>query len=317
MKRFFLVVLCFILMFSTLAGCKKSIPTVRIASVTNTAGAPLAHILEKTKNGFAYSSKPVNLPNRARQAIADGECDIAIVPIDTASALYKRAEPEIKILAGVSVGGFELVATEELASLENLKGGSVYISARDTLMGDVFSYLLEQYKLYMPNDVSFNYADSLTAIQSAFKNNKAKFALLTSAEAALIKTNISGLKSYNITDELAKKFNKPSIINYCIIATTNFINKNPEMLKETLKDIESAFSKNTKTADTITLAKKHGLITDDAYGEEFLNSCKIDYISGEAMKTKFNAYFKTLRKIKPSVASKMIDKDDLFYITKK
>ena len=117
MKRFFSILLCFVLILSAFAGCKKTLPAVRISCVTNSASAPLGNMLDKTKNGFVYSATPVNLPNRVRQAMADGECDIAIVPIDTVATIYKKADPKIQILAGISVGGFELVSTEEIKNL--------------------------------------------------------------------------------------------------------------------------------------------------------------------------------------------------------
>ena len=304
-------------MLSLLAGCKKSPPAARIAVVTNSASAPLAHILQKEKSGFVYSLTAVNLPNRARQLLADDECDVAVVPIETASILYKRANPKIKVIAGISIGGFELVSTKELADLSELKDGIVQTTERDTLMGNIFEYLLRLYDLNMPNDVSFNYADSLIAIQAALKDQTASYALLTSAEAALVKANVSGLKSYNLTDELAKKFKNPSIINYCVVATTSFINKKPKVLEQLITDIEAAYSADVKPADTIELAKKHELITNDACDEAFLASCKLKFISGGALKSKLTAYFKMLGKIKPSVANKIIDKDDFFYIAKK
>lgn len=81
--------------------------------------------------------------------------------------------------------------------------------------------------------------------------------------------------------------------------------------------MEASFSADITPAKTLEVAKKHKLITDDIYDEEFLSSLKLQYITGEAMKAKISAYYKTLRKIKPSVSSGIINKDDVFYIPKK
>ena len=318
MKRFIAILLSVILTISALVGCGgKAEPTkVRISGVMNSPTALLSHMIEKSEGNVSYVCNPVNLPNRIRHLLTDGECDIAVVPIDTACNIYKKANPEIKVIAGISVGGFELVSTEELTDLSNLKDKTVFLTERDSLISNVFEYLIKGYGLTLRQNIEFNYADDIYSLKESFKSEKADFALLTSAEAAAVKSEIKGLKSYNITDELAKKFNHPSIITYCVIGNAEYIENNPDIIKTLLKDIESSLKKSQSSKDTVKLGKKHNLLTDDVYGEEFLSACKPDFISGEAMKTKLTAYFKMIRKFKSSLVNKVINKDDFFYIPK-
>lgn len=321
MKRLISIILCIILILSSFAGCssKPSVPTVRIAGVMNSPSAFLSHMLEKSEGDNEYVYTSVNLPNRIRTLLTDGECDVAVIPVDTACNIYKRANPKIKVIAGISVGGFELVSSKEISSLSELKGKTVHLTERDTLMASIFEFLLERYGLAVHYDVKFEYADDMVRLKESFKNKEAEFALLTSAEATMLKAEIKGLKSYNITDELAKKFKTPSIITYCVVGTSDFIKNNPKIISTLLKDIKasvSKFKKPKERVNLIELGKKHNILTDDIYGEEFLLACKPSFISGMAMKEKLTAYFEFIGKFKPSLVSKVINKNDFFCIFK-
>lgn len=315
MKRFLSFIICVVLTIITFAGCDNEPTEVRIAGVMNSPYAQLSYMLEKSEGNNLYDSTPVNLPNRIRQIMTDGNCDIAVVPVETACTIYNRANPKIKILAGISTGGFELVTTEKITELKDLKDKTVYLTERNTLMESILEYMLNLNSVAVYNDVSIDYANDIEQLQESFKNKSVSFALMSSAEAAMVKSEINGLNSYNLTDELAKKFKKPSIITYCVIGTVEFIEQNPIAIKDLLKDLEFSVSKLNNFEETIKLSKKHSLLTGDIYNKEFLENLKPEFITGEAMQKKFNAYFKMLHKIKPSMVNKVINKEDLFYIS--
>lgn len=315
MKRFLSFILCLILMATTFSGCSSKPKSVRIAGVTNSPYAQLSHMLEKNEGNSIYASTTVNLPNRIRNIMSEGGCDVAVVPVETACAIYSKKETEIKIIAGISVGGFELVTTEEITEIKSLKNKTVYLTERNTLMASILEYLIKLHGLEMNSDVKFEYANDLGQLKEAFNDKTASFALLTSADAALIKSEVNGINSYNLTDELAKKFKNPSIITYCVIGTTEFIEKNEKIIEELLKDIEASVSNDNDFEETIKLGKKHSILTDDIYGKEFLEALKPKFISGKAMKEKLEAYFKMIKKIKPTMVNRVIGKEDLFYIS--
>ena len=317
MKRVLSFIICTVLTVIAFSGCANKPTEVRIAGVMNSPYAQLSHMLESNSEDTVYTSTSVNLPNRIRTLMSEGECDVAVVPIETACSIYNSAYPEIQILAGVSVGGFELISTEAFEDISELKGKTICLTERSTITESILEYLFKLYDVDMYYDLNVNYVDSVSAIKKSFEDETASLALLNSAEAAQIKATIDNINTYNITDELAKKFKKPSIITYCVIATTEFIDKNPKTVETLLEDIEASVSKSGDYENTIKLAKKHSILTDDIYGKEFLSELKPDFISGEAMQKKLTAYFKLIKKIKPTMVNNIINKDDLFYIPEK
>lgn len=314
MKRLLSVFLCFVLTVVFLSACNSKPADVSILSVENSASAALAHMIKKSENNNNYISSTVNLPNRVRNLMADGACDIAVIPIETASIIYQRSTTKIKVLAGISTGGFEFIVKEDFNDFSKLKGKTIYLTERGTIMENIFKYLIKQYGVDPFEDVSFEYASDAKQLEKMLINNQAEYAIMNSADAVTIKASTQNFVSLNLTDELAKKFNNPSIITYCVVATEDFINNNPKTVDNILKDIESSVSKAKTTTTTATSAKTLGLLTDDIYDENFIKECKPEYISGKSMKEKLSAYYKLIKKINSSLISNKIPKDDFYYI---
>ena len=110
MKRFLSVILCCVLLVLTFSGCSTKTTDIRILNVENSASVFLSHMLEENNEDAAcrYVPSLINLPNTVRSMIAEGSCDVAVVPIETAAIIQFKSAPKIKVLAGISVGGFEL-----------------------------------------------------------------------------------------------------------------------------------------------------------------------------------------------------------------
>lgn len=314
MKRYLSIILCFVLTITFLSGCNQKPTDVRIVSVENSAATALAHIFEQSEGSNNYISTVVNLPNRVRTLMYDGECDVAVIPIETATVIYRRKNPEVKILAGISVGGFELVSTRTISDLSELKNQTIYLTERSTLMESLLKYAVSLYDIDPFEDISFEYASDKSQLKKMLDNNEATFALFSSADATALKSDLENIVTYNLTDELAKKLKNPSVISYCVVATNDFIDDNPKAVKKMLEDIENSIKSSSNTTNTVSLAKKHNLLTDDFYNEDFLVSCKAEYISGEKMKEKLTAYYSLLKKIKASSIGSSQPNDDFYFI---
>ena len=318
MKRFLLLILCTTLLITVFSGCSNTPTDVRILNTHNSAAVALAHMLEPDENAKNnYISTVVNLPSRAQTLFINDECDVAVAPCETATALYHSKNPEIKILAGISVGGFELASTKSIKDFSELKNQTIYVTERGTLMEHILKYAASLYNVNPFEEIKIEFASDNIELEQMLKDNEATFALLSSAQASMLKANNLNLTTYNLTDVLSKKLKKPSIINYCVVATNKFIKENAKAVEVLIKDIESSINNSSDVSKTLSLAKKHGLITDDFFDEDFLTSCKIDFISGEEMKKKSMAYYELLGKIKAFSTGSSKLKDDFYYVIEK
>ncbi len=319
MKRFLSLILCHVLLVLSFSACSGKATEIRILNVENSASVFLSHLLEENNEKADYKCVPsiTNLPNTVRTFMADGECDVAVVPVETAAIIRFKSAPKIKVIAGISVGGFELLTNKSISDLSELKGQKVYLTKRNSLMENLLKYLVSLYGVDPFEEISFGYANDNQELLNMLSANETAFALFDSADAAYIKSNLSNVLSFNLTDEYSKKFKNPSIVNYCVVATEDFIKNNPKAIKRLLSDIESSVKKSSDAKTTLALAKKHNILTKDNLNEDFLKSLKADFVSGEKMKQKLSAYYKIIHKVKASLIGNKIPDDDFYYISKK
>ncbi len=316
MRRFLAILLCLVLLITTFSGCSSKNTNIRILNVQNSASSFLSYMLEEKNEDADYEYVPsvINLPNTVRSLIAEGKCDVAVLPVETAAIIRFKSAPKIKVIAGISTGGFELLSTKSITDLSELKGQKIHLTKRNTLMEHLLRYLVSLYGVNPFEEISFAYANNNSELINMLSKNEATFALFDSADADYMKAQINGIHSYNLTDEYSKKFKKPSIVNYCVVATEDFIKKNPKAIKQLLKDVEASVKKSADLKTTLTLARKHNILTRDDFSESFLKSLKAEFISGKKMKQKLSAYYKVIHKVKGSLIGNKIPNDNFYYI---
>ena len=164
MKRFLTILLCLVLLVTTFSGCSGKKTSVSILTVQNSASAFLSHMLEENneESDFKYVPNSINLPNTARSMIAEGGYDVAVLPVETAAIIQFKSAPKIKVLAGISVGGFELLSTKSITDLSELKGQKVHLTKRNSLMESLLRYLVSLYGVDPFEEISFAYANDNT-----------------------------------------------------------------------------------------------------------------------------------------------------------
>ncbi|MDE6013445.1 MAG: hypothetical protein K2O05_02550 [Anaeroplasmataceae bacterium] len=139
MKKIWLLIgLIFIMGISS---CKSKTPKeVDIYLPDGTPALAMANILDE---GFTYESTKTNFHivpagNIAQEVSAD-TCDLAIMPVTAAATLYNKGI-EIRLVSVNVFGNLHIVGTNELDSLEELKGQIVYTTTGTTIA--MVKYLL-------------------------------------------------------------------------------------------------------------------------------------------------------------------------------
>ena len=319
MKRVLSVFISLAVILATLSSCKFNPTDMRILCIENSPASVIAHMTTENnadKSGVNYVISTVNLANRVQNLMVDDECDIAIVPTETAQSIYLKGVVPVQVLAGISVGGFELVTTESISNLSEIKGKEIFLTERGTIMEKIFKYLLKLNGLDPTEDIAIDYAADTLQLSNQFKEKKVSFALVKSEDAAVIKAQNEYITSYNITDELSKKLKKPSIVTYCVIAKTEFIEKNGEEIDIMITDIQNSVLYSADNKKKLgKFAKEQNLITLNVDTEILLNEFKPDCIVGEDMQKKFTAYFKFLTKVDTSLSKNSIPDNSFYYIS--
>lgn len=315
MKKIVAVFLVISLIVCLLGGCSEGkVTEIRVLTIENSAGIAIADMLEQyanTKKGNVYLPVTVNLVSRVNGMFMDDECDVAVIPADAAAVLYRK-RGGLKVIAGVSSGGFEILSNNgELQSISDLKGKEIFLTERDKLSENLLEYVLSKNNIEK-SDVVISYSTNVKHIIKDFNANTVNYALLDAAGTAEVKAAIGNIKSINLTDEWNKVSNK-QMVNYCVVTTDEFLNKNKKAIDRLITDIESSVKAASDTKKTGDLAIERKLITDVNYASDIINTSKLKFIKGKELKTTLSDYYGVLKGIKPFLVGNELPADDFYY----
>lgn len=315
MKKIVAVFLVISLIVCLLGGCSAGkVTEMRVLTIENSAGIAIADMLEQyanTKKGNVYLPVTVNLVSRVNGMFMDDECDVAVIPADAAAVLYRK-RGGFKVIAGISSGGFEILSNNgELQSISDLKGKEIFLTERDKLSENLLEYVLSKNNIEK-SDVVISYSTNVKHIIKDFNANTVNYALLDAAGTAEVKAAIGDIKSINLTDEWNKVSNK-QMVNYCVVTTDEFLNKNKKAIDRLITDIESSVKAASDTKKTGDLAIERNLITDVNYASDIINTSKLKFLKGKELKTTLSDYYGVLKGIKPFLVGNELPADDFYY----
>lgn len=316
LKKIISALVSLLLILGLFTACsEEKIKELRIVSVQDSACIALADMLEKnanSQNEYKYVSTVANLPSFANKLLTDGECDIAFVPADLASVIYKKNKGSVTVLASISNAEYQILAKDfkSFNSVADLKGAEINLLDRDRLDENLLEYTLEANSI-SAEEYKIVYAPSVKQLGTEIKAGRANAALLNAVGAAELTALEPSLKVLSLNDEWNKISNIP-IIGYCAIVSNTFLSENEDAVNNFITNLEASLKATANRDKTLELAKKHGLLKDDVYGEFIYNCANFSFLSGQQMKTALKNYYAVLKTKKASLIGKNAP-DDIFY----
>ena len=322
MKRIMALALVLVLAIGVFAGCKKDEKTpgdVRITAIAGPTGVGLVDLMQKSADGETankYTFNVVSDPTQAVAAITNGDADIAAVPTNLASTLYKKTEGKVKVLAVNTLGVLHILENgDSIKSVKNLKGKTIYTDAKNKGANPeyILRYLLEKNGLKPDEDVRIEFAADLDA---AVASGEAKIALVPEPKASTyLMQNKSIRRALNVTEEWNKVSDENcALMMGCVIARTDFIEKNPDAVALFLEDYMASINvAKTNTEAAATLCETYKIIPKAAVARQAIPNCGLVYVSGSMMKTRLSAYLKVLFDYNPAAIGGALPGDDFYY----
>ena len=322
MKRVLALVLVFVLVVGAFAGCKKDEKKpgdVRITAIAGPTGIGLVDLMQKSADGDTantYTFNVVSDPTQAVAAITNGDADIAAVPTNLASTLYKKTEGKVQVLAVNTLGVLHILEYgQNIKSVKDLKGKTIYTDAKNKGANPeyILRYLLEKNGLKPDGDVRIEFAADLDAV---IASGEAKIALVPEPKASTyMMQNKSIRRALNVTEEWNKVSEEDcALMMGCVIARTDFIEKNPDAVALFLEDYMASINvAKTDTEKAATLCETYGIIPKAAVARQAIPNCGLVYVSGNTMKVRLSAYLKVLYDYNPAAIGGALPKDDFYY----
>jgi len=322
MKKILSVILCAVLLVLTFAACAPAEKTaVRLAGMTGPTGMGLAKLLEDDANGTSANDYEFTLAGSAdiiNPMIINKELDIAAVPANLASVLYNKTNGGVKVLAVNTLGVLYIVNTDgTIASLEDLKGKTIYATGQNAAPEYALRYVLSQNGIDPDADLTIEWKTEPTEVVSLMATGECTIAMLPQPYVTVAQTKVENVTPViDITEEWNAIGGDGMCLTGVVIASAEFVEKNPEAVEAFLKEYEASINyANENVPEAAQLIGKYEIVAAPM-AEKALPHCNLTFIGGEDMKAALQGYLTVLFDQNPAAVGGKMPADDFYYTGK-
>lgn len=324
MKKIFSLMLAVLMLVCLFAGCgEKSADktTIKIAAISGPTGMGMVSLMEETALGNAkhdYKFTVVTDPTQIVGKITSKEFDIAAVPTNMASAIYKKTSGGVSVLALNTSGNLFIIEKNNTVSkIADLRGKTIYATGQGANPEFILNYVLKKNGLTVGTDVEVQYVADAKALIGVLKQNDNAILLAPQPAATSILGAIEGSKAViDMTKEFETAAGKKMYMG-CIIVRNEFLQANELAVKEFLKEYEASvnviLNDNDKGA---ALCEKYEIIPQAAIAKKAIPTSGVCFVAGEEMKTALADYLAICLAEMPKLVGGELPGDD-FYFTGK
>lgn len=294
---------------------------VTIASLKGPTSMGLVKVMEDAKEGVAANDYKFTIAGAADEitaGIIKGDYDIAAIPCNLAAVLYNKSKGGLKV-AGINTLGvlYILETGDEIKSVEDLKGKTIYSTGKGTTPEYTLNYLLSSYGIDPEKDVTIEYKSEATEVAALFSEEADAIAMLPQPFVTTVMMKNDKLK---IALDVAKEWDKvsnntSSVVTGVVVVNKEFLENNKEAVDAFLSEYEaSAKYVNENVDEAASLIEQFDIVAA-AVAKQAIPNCNITLIQGDEMQTKVNGYLETLFNQNPETVGGTMP-DDMFYYKK-
>jgi len=251
-------------------------------------------------------------------ALISGELDVAAVPTNMASVLFNKTGGKIKIIAVNTLGVLHILENgNEISSVADLKGKTIYATGQGSNPEYVLNYVLRRNGLEPGTDVTVEYlaSDELTA-KAVSGDVKIAMLPVPAATTVMIK-NPDVRDALDLTAEWGK-VSDSTLTQGCIVARTDELSENE--LKIFLDEYSASieYMKNDANIDdAAALTEKYEIVGSAAIAKKAIPQAGLTFIVGkELMSKSLDEYFAVLNEANPSSIGGKLPTEDIYFEAK-
>jgi NitT/TauT family transport system substrate-binding protein len=250
--------------------------------------------------------------------IASGELDVAAVPTNLAATLYNKTKGGVQLAAVNTLGILSLVTKgEEISSVADLKGKTIYTSGQGAAPEYVLDYILTANGL--TGDVKVEYLSEHSEVASQLLADKISIAVLPEPFVTQVTTKDDKVKvALDLTkewDKAVEKLNQGSSILTMgsLVVRRDFAEKNKEAFDRFLKEYQESVDFVNQNPDKAGVMSEKYDIMPAAIAQKAIPNCNIVFLSGENMRIKTENFLKIFYEYNPKSVGGAMPKSDFYY----
>lgn len=294
---------------------KKSIKVVA------PSGAPTLSMIKMFKEtpnlqeNIEIDYESLKSPDVLSSKLMSGEADIAVVPTNLASSFYNRGLP-YKLAASNVWGVLYLVSSEEINTLEDLKGKEVYTMGRGLTPDIVFRFILDQNGIDPDKDMNLRYLTGSTELASSLIAGESEIALISEPilskvilKKGDVKVNLDIQEEWSKVTKLSSSYPQASLI-----IKEDIIESNPDFVDAFIKEFEESIKwANENSTEAGNYSEELQTNLNAKIVDKSIERINMKFVAAQEAKEAIETYLNVLFEYSPeSVGGKLPD-DDFYY----
>ena len=320
MKKF-TVLLCILAMLTVMfAATASAEDSVRLGAMTGPTGMGMVKVFRdadnsESRNPYTYSI--MGAADELTPLVLQGELDIVSVPANLASTLYNKTEGGVRVLA-VNVLGVLYIGefnTEELNSVADLKGKTIYATGKGSTPEYFLRYILTQNGIDPDKDVTIEWKSEPSEVVALLNAEQKGIAMLPQPYVTAAATQLGeGFRvAISLSDEWAALDNGTLCTTAVVMARTAFVEENPQAVETFLEEFAaSAQWVNENVADAAALSGEYEIIKAPI-AQKAIPNCNIVCITGSEMKDALSGCLQVIFDQNPKAVGGQLPLDDFYY----
>lgn len=306
-------------MLFSLAACNQSPETINVYTLNGTTGFGMAKLMNDNAENEDYTFQVLSDASLITGALNSGEADIAALPTNAAANLYNKSNGGIQILAINTLGCLYLIngTGTPITSLEQLDGMTVHTPTQNPSF--IFKHICEENNI----DVEIVSTKSPADLSADVANGTVKLAVLPEPIAtatiaqAKQKNNITLTNALDLTAEWDKIEDKGSLVQGCVVARKEFVEKYPKAVEAFLEEYKASIEYlNANVDEASQMIVDQGIFANATVAKKAVPKCNVAYLDGEDMKSAMQTYLGVLMDVAPKSIGEALPADDFYYIAK-
>lgn len=349
MKKYLSLILAAALMISMLAGCAGSnskpaetdppvpataapaeapvaeteapaaveaLPKLMVMSgPTGVGAAKLMADHEAADEMPVIASAEVVADNEAvKNALINGDADIAAVATNMAATLANKTDGGIQVLAINTLGVLYILEKgETVQTMADLKGKTVYATGQGANPEYILNYLLNENGV-TPEEVDIQWMTAQEVVAKMTTEENA-ICMLPVPAATTVMMKAEGVRQAISLSEEWDKLGNGALAQGCIVARTEFVEQNPNVVASFLKAYEKSINYMNDEAnleDAAALVARYEITANAQIAAKAIPQCNLTFVTGQEMKDILVQFYDVLFQANPAAVGGAMP-DDAFY----
>lgn len=298
--------------------------TVRVASLKGPTTMGLVGLMRDAAAGETEQEYDVTVygtPDEVVPLVSQGAVDVALIPANLAAVLYNRtltddgAQVQAAAINTLGVLGI-LENGDDVDSIDDLAGTTIYASGKGASPEYVLNYLLEENGLDPAADVTIEWRSEHTEVAAVLASTPGAVGMLPQPFSTVVTTqNPTVRQAIDLTDEWDAVVDDGSqLVTGVVVVRTEFAQEHPQALAAFLADYEASTEfTNDNPEEAAGLIVEAGIVPAAPIAQAAIPGSHITFIGGSELRSTLTGYLQVLFDADPASVGGTMPGDDFYY----